>query len=165
MNDFLAKPVEVEQLHQRLLHWLDRAPGAAPQPAAPARPGPALDDPLLTPLLALEGIDAPGGLAAVGGRVAVYRRLLTLFDGAHRDDARALQLALQGAAPGSAVRLAHRLRGAAATLGLVDIETAASALEQALEDGAAAVALVPRVQAVDEALSATLQRLRQALAA
>lgn len=164
MNDFLAKPVEVEQLHQRLLHWLDRAPGVAPPPAAPARPGPALDDPLLAPLLALEGIDALGGLAAVGGRLAVYRRLLTVFDAAHRDDARHLQLALQRADPGSAARLAHRLRGAAATLGLVDIETAASALEQALEDGAAALALAPLLQAADEALAGTLQRLRQALA-
>ncbi len=201
MNDFLPKPIDVDRLHETLLHWLDRSPAAPSgpverlEPAVPAQapamlpaPGVAaalpptlpvqarvapsappdpvdLDDPQLAPLLALEGVDAIGGLAAVGGKVALYRRLLAVFDQAHREDGEQLRQALLQPDHEAAARLAHRVRGSAATLGLVDIETAASALEHALDETPADTSIAALAHDVDEALAGTLLRLRRALQA
>lgn len=177
MNDFLAKPVDVPQLYRLLLHWLDAtAPGTASAPLSAPAAGdgaPTSDgvDERMAPLLGLDGLDAAGGLASVGGRVTVYRRLLAVFAATHQGDGAQLQLLLSQGDPVSAGRLAHRLRGSAATLGLVDIEEAAGALERVLDgwepEGARLPSASPAVlaQAVDDALAASLQRLRLALAA
>ena len=59
--------------------------------------------------------------------------------------------------------LAHRVRGSAATLGLIDIEVAAAALEGAIDDPAPDAPLSLLAQAVGQALNSTLHRLRDAL--
>lgn len=121
----------------------------------------------MAPLLGLEGVDAAGGLASVGGKPAVYRRLLSVFGSTHDGDAAQAQRLLADGDGEAVGRLAHRLRGSAATLGLIDIETAAAALEGALDDGAAptAASTAELAQALAEALDGTLQRLREALLA
>lgn len=180
MNDFMAKPVEVRRLYEVLLHWLDRgsaAPAGAadpvptpapvpagtppPAPAAAAMPG---SDPM-QPLLGLEGVDALSGLASVGGRPAVYRRLLRVFIETHAGDGAHLTRLLQAGDAAAAGSLAHRLRGSAATLGLIDIEVAAAALEGAIDNPTPDAPLGLLSQAVTQSLQGTLDRLRQALAA
>lgn len=158
MDDFVAKPVDVPLLYERLLHWLDA--GAA----SVARGGPLpADAASVAPLLGVEGIDAIGGLAAVGGKAAVYRRLLGVFADTHAGDGERLQQQVQRADAAAAAALAHRLRGSAATLGLIDVETAAAALEGAIDDGVDAAALPLLAQAVVDALADTLARLQAAL--
>ena len=169
MDDFLAKPVDVTRLYQRLLHWLDAQapapPDAAPPPAPWRAAAPPTDDAALAPLFGVEGIDAARGLAAVGGRAAVYRRLLRVFADTHAGDGALLRAQVDGGDTAAAAALAHRLRGSAATLGLVDVETTAGALESAIDDGAAPATLPPRVHEVDQALAATLAGLGAALRA
>lgn len=92
----------------------------------------------LAALQGVPGLDAARGLAAVGGRVAVYRRLLALFVEKHADDGRQIDRLLAGQRVAEAAALAHRLRGAAATLGLVEVETAVQALDDALDEALAA---------------------------
>jgi CheY-like chemotaxis protein/HPt (histidine-containing phosphotransfer) domain-containing protein len=180
MDDFLAKPVDVPQLYRVLLRWLDAAAAdagddVAASVAVPGRDGRAAraGDDRLSPLLGLDGLDAAGGLASVGGRVAVYRRLLAVFAATHQGDGAQLRQLLSQGDTVSASRLAHRLRGSAATLGLIDIEVSAGALERAL-DGcapqdpgvplAAPATLTLLARTLDDALAASLQRLRLALA-
>jgi two-component system, sensor histidine kinase and response regulator len=189
MNDFVPKPIDVDRLYAVLLHWLDRSPdglvsgsgeaGAALQPAPAAQaappapvvsaaahrlPPPAGVDDALLPLLGLEGVDAMGGLGSVGGRVATYLRLLGVFIDAHQHDGQALRDLVQDQQAEAAGRLAHRLRGSAATLGLVDVETAAAGLEHAIDRGDAGASLAPLSEAVWQALGATVPALRAALA-
>ncbi len=70
--------------------------------------------------------------------MAVYRRLLALFVEKHADDGRQIDRLLAGQRVAEAAALAHRLRGAAATLGLVEVETAVQALDDALDEALAA---------------------------
>lgn len=166
IDDFLAKPVDGPQLAACLLRWLDRQqPGTALPPPVPAA-APGLDLQPLQPLLGLDGLDVLAGLAAVGGKPEVYRRLLQVFGQTHGGDGRALQGLLQQGERAAAGRLAHRLRGAAATLGLVDVESAAAALEAALDrDAGAAAGLQPLLDELMQALDQGLQRLHAALPA
>lgn len=135
-------------------------PKAQASPVAPAAP-----DPALRPLLGVEGLDATSGLAAVGGNVKVYCRLLTLFADQHGNDGDTLRQQVQAGDTAPACAAAHQLRGSAATLGLVDIETAAADLELALEGGPAEQPLPALVQVVEQALVGSLRRVREALQA
>lgn len=173
MNDFLSKPIDVDRLNEMLLRWLDRSPVRAldPVPDAPLPPAPAPPpsapqglDARVAPLVGLEGVDALGGLGAVGGRVETYLRLLGVFITAHQSDGAALLQALRDDDAGSAGRVAHRLRGSAATLGLVDVETAAATLENDIDHGRDPTHLASVAAAVDQALASTVQQLRGALA-
>ena len=183
MNDFVSKPIDVDRLYAVLLHWLDRSPDglvATPVAAsAPMQPAPVAAraaaaatghvlpagiDAALVPLLGLEGVDAMGGLGAVGGRVATYLRLLGVFIEAHQHDGQALRQLVQEQQAEAAGRLAHRLRGSAATLGLVDVETAAAELENAIDSGIVRAGLSPLSDAVWQALGVAVPALRAALA-
>lgn len=167
MDDFLPKPVDVARLYQRLLHWLDArhatGPEAAPAPGRAAAP--ATDDPALSALFGLEGLDAARGLAAVGGRADVYRRLLRVFAQTHAGDGAPLRHHVAAGDRAAAAAVAHRLRGSAATLGLVDVETAAATLESMVESGADVAALSPQVRAVEQALADILAGLEAVLEA
>lgn len=112
-----------------------------------------------------DGIDTDAGLAAVGGRTAVYERLLGVFLRAHDGDAARIAQALDGGAGNGGAdprALAHRLRGSAATLGLVAVEQAAAAIERTAPDAEAAE-MPQRVAELQVALDAALARLREAL--
>ncbi|MCA0244364.1 MAG: response regulator [Proteobacteria bacterium] len=176
IDDFLAKPIEGPALAACLLRWLDQGQGGAAAPAKPgagaatapaaaaAAPGPDLQ--AMHPLLRLPGLDAVAGLAAVGGKPEVYCRLLRVFAQTHGGEGREVQRQLQLGDHAAARMLAHRLRGAAATLGLVDIDTASGALEGAIDRGDVAPAVLqPLTDDLIQALEQGLQRLRAALPA
>lgn len=169
MDDFLPKPIDVQHLYALLLHWLDRSTAEPLEPPPPEqqRTGPAAGvSPSLAPLVGLEGVDALGGLASVGGRISTYRRLLGMFVDTHQGDGQDLLQCLQQGDLDAAGRLAHRLRGSAATLGLVDVETTAAALEMAVDRDTAAgspATLHALATAMDQALAATVPAVRAAL--
>lgn len=170
MNDLVPKPVDVQRLYAVLLHWLDQRPvpgramPAVGTPAGHPAGAAAADAASVQPLLGIEGLDALRGLAAVGGKPAVYRRLLQVFVDTHGDDGERLVQQLRQHLAAEARALAHRLRGSAATLGLVEVEAAAGTLESAIDDGADAAALPPLAQALVDALDEALHSLRRALA-
>ena len=134
MNDHVPKPVNPEALFTALLHWLS-ADSAVPRPPGTARhitqsqAGMASVD-----LSTIPGLDLERGLKSVRGRMDSYRRLLTNFANNHLDDFQHITSKLAADNQDEARRLAHSLKGAAATLGAVAIERAASALEQAIKE-------------------------------
>jgi CheY-like chemotaxis protein len=151
MNDFVAKPIDVEVLYASLLKWLDQG---LPQPSPLPRPidaGPA--DAVLTRLALLPGHETARCLEILRGRKDRYVDLLGKFLAQHQGDPdrmaeRLAQRDFQGAR-----LLAHGLRGVAGNLGAAGIADRAMRLDTSWRAG-------PTPAHADEEVSHQLQALR-----
>jgi PAS domain S-box-containing protein len=155
MNDHVPKPVTPESLHAALRRWLPETDGTpGPRPAvAPSPP----DAPVAA--LVIPGIDVAAGLKCVGGRVATYRRLLDMFGEHHAQDVAGIRAALAAERREEARRLAHSLKGAAASLGAEDLRVRALAVETAIRAGQSVTELEDALQALAETLAQILAAL------
>ncbi len=166
MNDFIAKPVDPENLFSTIARWLPKraisletiSPSVAPVPDT------ADDAALREQLVAIEGVDAERGLRNLRGDVAGYLRLLRQFDTRHGEDVDKLSVYLAEGEINEAGRLAHTLKGAAGTLGLSQLQEAAKALEEDLRshDGKRGE-ISEKASLLMEAISAEQSKLHEAL--
>lgn len=131
MNDFLAKPVALDQLARVLERWLPTAPTPVPKAMRSL------------PLPDIHGLDQAAALERMLGNQPLYLRLLRRF----LDENAALpeQLVERMAAGqrAEAADLMHRFKSLAATLGAVELQAQSGRLEtvlQAGEDSAEALA-------------------------
>jgi two-component system sensor histidine kinase/response regulator len=155
MNDFLAKPIEPEQLWSALANWIDQREEQSDQ----AQPEVAPEEEAAE-LPEIPGLDTATGVRLALDDPALYRRLLLSFAQGQHDFARQLNSALQQNDPETAVRLVHTLKGSAAQIGAHELSLAAREYEQTLyQQEAASQAL----QAPPPALLAALNDLVKAL--
>jgi PAS domain S-box-containing protein len=132
MDDYVAKPIEEDQLFEVLARWLphERVSGA--------------DDPeTQRDLPAIPGVDVPRAVKRLRGDVRLLQRLVgdlaRRYSGAEWD----IGTLLESGRTDEAANLAHTLRGSAGSLVATRVADAAGAIESAIRSGADARPLLP----------------------
>jgi len=151
MNDHIGKPIDPRQLWSTLLAWIKPRGQAVPR----VRPMRTVDGPMPPDLLSVPGLDVRIGLDRLLGKTSSYIGLLRRFVGSQSSMESALEAALFEGNTAEARRLAHTLKGLAATIGAMPLRDAAARLERALEDTSPG--------SVDEARAGTVLALRSLL--
>ena len=135
MNDHIAKPVNPETLYRALLRWLparqDRGEAAPVPPFRQATDGAMNYELVRDRLTSIDGLDVEAGLKFASGRLDLYVRMLTTF--VESQDSDNLVRALAAGDVHEAQRMAHTLKGMAATLGADKLQVVAAAVEADLK--------------------------------
>jgi len=128
LNDYVTKPIDMSQLANALLACLspDKVDNSTTDNVA------ARASSLPT---ALDSINMTSALARLGEKQELYLRLLLMFRENQAETAQAIRSALQSDDLPLAGRLAHTLKGIAATIGADQLSSAAKALEIAIVQG------------------------------
>jgi CheY-like chemotaxis protein len=130
MNDHIAKPINPEILFNTLVKWIK--PGERELPDS-------TEDEVTTTGGAdglpdqLPGIDIESGLQRVGGNPKLFKKLLGEFFIDHGKDVIAIRSALEQGDNDTALRLAHTIKGVAATIGAGELNTRAKDVESAIK--------------------------------
>ena len=135
MNDHIAKPIDLQELVDKLHRWIGPVASRMASAAADGRDDPAREPGWITALSGIDGLDARRGLSQLLGRDALYREILSRFVSGQRDTASRIGEALAAGQRDKAQRLAHTLKGLAAQIGALPLREQAARLEAALRDG------------------------------
>ena len=133
MNGYLVKPVDVRMLHAELLRYLGGEITSLPEKPAEQPNGATMD--------------AAKAIRALGGNVRLYARLATRFETEWYNAADRLERLL-ASNPSDASRLAHSLKGVAASLGGARLSGEADRIEHLIRSGdvRAAFDALPRLK-------------------
>ena len=131
MNAHIAKPIDPQDLLTKLIKWVKPAERTIPPKHDT---GASLNAPPLDDLPnSLPGIDIVTGLQRVGGNRKLFRKLLAEFYLDHSNDIVAIQDGLASGDTELAQRLAHTIKGVAATIGAEELHLMAKNLEAAIK--------------------------------
>lgn len=163
MNDYIAKPIDPQDLAAKLLRWVKPS---RPRARRPSRRNRSMARTALQPGVSLEGIaglDAALGLSQVLGREPLYHHLLARFAADQSGVPTRLAKAIAAADWSQAERLAHTLKGVSAQIGALELRELAERLEQALRERAPQDRLDPLQADIARALPLLVEAIGQRL--
>jgi signal transduction histidine kinase/CheY-like chemotaxis protein len=154
MNDHIAKPVNVRDMLTTMAKWITPAtpgtgvatPESSGEPAAPEPPS-------------IEGLDVDIGLRSARGNHRLYARLLDMFHEGQRDFAGRFRSHERAGEPEAMLRMAHTLKSVAGSIGALEVQEAAKALESACRDGAPGERVAELLARVDGVLGPLIAAL------
>ncbi len=164
MNDHITKPIDPDKLTQTLSHWLGNKPRQQ-------RPEEDMPFTMATPIIGDDGVpddlppfDIPVALIRTNGKRTLLRRLILSFHERYAQAASELRALHAQGRHDDAERLAHTVKGVAATLGAEDLRAAADAIEQAYHAGNTEKAVM-LIDAFEQALQVAIDAASSLVAA
>ncbi|QLI80428.1 response regulator [Chitinibacter fontanus] len=153
VDEYLTKPIDSSLLYACLARFL--APLLQPQTLSLAQAG--------TPIT-VEGIEYSQALKRVNGKAHVLHDLLRDFGARYGDTWQSLRSAQELADWSQFKHLAHTLKGVAANLGMTEVQSIATQLEQLAGEGAVAKGRhEPLLEQLEQALQRVCRSIEQLL--
>ncbi|WP_319239346.1 PAS domain S-box protein [uncultured Propionivibrio sp.] len=160
MNDHIAKPIDPDDLLDKVRRWTRRDGQVASAHTVESPVAAAVPDASATPI---SGIDFAAGLRHAMGRRDLYESLLARFVAGQTRFAAQTKIALEQADWGQAERLAHTLKGVSAQIGAPEIRADAESLESAIRQRCTVEALQDSVAAIGAKLDVLFTAIRAVL--
>jgi PAS domain S-box-containing protein len=132
LNDHLTKPINPQVLTEMLVRWMPAR--SIPQPTIDTEKMPAASSSEDIPEH-LSPFDIPAALARANGKPKLLRKMLLSFREQYKGAASELRQQIADGKTEEAGRLAHSLKGVAATLEAKELAAAAANIEQAIREG------------------------------
>jgi len=138
MNDFIAKPIDPDNLYLRVVNYLSKQDKKTLNEAL-ANDKQEIDPveeniELRRQLASIEGLDSHKGLRNMLNDELAYLKLLKQFDNTHCEDMNKLHVYFTNNKIKEAEVIAHTLKGAAGTLGIIGLQQVATVLNQNLRE-------------------------------
>jgi signal transduction histidine kinase/CheY-like chemotaxis protein len=131
INDFLAKPIDIQKLDLMLEKWIPREKQIKyPEEKFPAvRPGFPAGGAEQAP--EIEGVDIRAGLANTGGSLPVYRQILAVYSDDALERLPQIRAAAEGGNLAAYTTMVHAIKGISRSIGAAGIGEMAARLEEA----------------------------------
>ncbi|MBF0631536.1 MAG: response regulator [Magnetococcales bacterium] len=158
MQGHLTKPIDPELMHSVLSRYRPEAgPSDPPEPprVAPAAAG---NEPLV-----IEGVDTAAGLNRTAGNATLYCKMLQKFSLDQASMAQSLRRMLKNGEMQEAERAAHTTKGVAGTLGVLEVQRLAAAVESAMRAREGSDALEQKIDQLEQALAVSIRRIDEVL--
>jgi CheY-like chemotaxis protein len=130
MNDFLAKPIEMQKLDAVLKEWIPEEKRRRP----PAAESGAAKETERLGFFEIEGVSVEAGLRNSGGSVAAYADILLDFCRDADERAEQIERCLREDNIGLYLTLVHALKGAARSVGAAEFAEFAARMEEAAQN-------------------------------
>ncbi|SDH18945.1 PAS domain S-box protein [Propionivibrio dicarboxylicus] len=163
MNDHIAKPIDPDDLLDKVRRWTRRLGQAAPVEVSAAPQAPVVVAAPAAASSPIKGIDFEAGLRHAMGRRDLYESLLARFVAGQTRFAEQMEAALAQADWALAERLAHTLKGVSAQIGAPEIRADAERFEAEIRQRRPVEALQAALAAIDGKLDALLAAIRAIL--
>jgi two-component system sensor histidine kinase/response regulator len=161
MDDHIAKPIDPEELVGKLLRWIKRRDDNGPLRQNQSQSSERVDASSTADApLEIASVEVASALKRTGGNQKRYENLLRRFAQQQENPVDAIRQSLSSGDTATAERMAHSLKGAASTLGVMAVAEWAAKAELAIRDGKDVDATLT---SLSEDLASSVQAIHTAL--